>query len=222
MALPSEPCLHLALQPCLHLALQWQGDNDAVMFASFRLGQDRPSAFLAAMRDYCPRLLVVLKAWEGPRGQWQEQGPHLLKTTFYGAWAERTMAMEQWLRDRPQVSSAFKKEHGLTMPGILWRPLSPTKAEQRQALDLPPWATTARDAALFIVGASPEPLTTAEAAECCQGVYAEKTMRNALNGLRQGGLASSYGSSGQPRAWLLTKTGQAEFDRLQQLFSFYQ
>lgn len=207
-------------QPWLHLALSWQGDNDAVMFASFHQLHPRVVALeLSKMQGFSHRLLVVLKAWE-------ETCPDQFSSAPYGPldvikafpqWVKRSGRLDEWLRTKQGISLPQRRDYGLVdIPGVLWRPLSFPKADQRESKQWPKWAKSAPRVALFLVGSSDVPLTTPEVATQCKHVYTERTVRNALDELRRMGWAAATGCQGQQRSWTLTSKGLAGYNRLNQ------
>ena len=202
-------------KPFLHLALQWQGHNDAVMAASFCKGTDETVvSFLSEMQHYSPSLLVVLKAWEGGSMDWESLGAETLKTTPSGTWLKASKELRTWLEQQQGINADYKRLHGLArIPGVIWRTLAPSKAQQCESLEFPSWACDAFNAALFILGTSSNELSVKEMALQCKGIYSEKTVRNALNKLKKANLAKSYGEPGMACSWALTKAGQAIFLR---------
>lgn len=204
-----------ASKPFLHLALQWQGQNDSLMLTCFHRERIKrlPGCFVSDMQRFSPGQLVVLKAWCGEQEAWDCRFLELfIKDSSAGAWLRRSFALDEWLAGQESLSYDLRKEYGLSsIPGVIWRPLAPSKAELREAQQFPQWVKTAFGAALYILGHNAVPLTTAEVTEQCNGVYSEKTVRKALSDLRALGLAKASKAKGERASWLLLPSGENTF-----------
>jgi hypothetical protein len=208
------------MEPCLQLALRWQGHNDVVMFKEYLPGENVMKSLLL-MADHAPCPLVVMKAWE--TAQWAPSlpdGAKLFKETSCVTWLYRSKGLDKWLQEKEGLSKERRRAYGLLhfpFP-IVWQPLVKTKAEERKDKQWPEWVRNAHCAALFILERS-APLTTAEVAEQCKHVYTERTMRNALEQLRDGGHATAMGALNQRRSWMLSSRGlerHADLSRINQ------
>lgn len=196
------------MEPCLQLALRWQGHNDVVMFTDYLPGENAIKS-LVLMADRAPCPLVIVKAWETV--QWAPQVPEQAEVFKKGprtTWLYRSKGLDEWLQQKQGLSTEKRKAYGLFRlpPSIVWQPLVQTKADKRKDEQWPKWVRNAHCAALFILERS-APLTTAEVAEQCKHVYTERTIRNALERLRDGGHATAIGALNQRRSWMLSSRG---------------
>jgi hypothetical protein len=197
------------MDPCLQLALRWQGHNDVVMFTDYLPGENVEKN-LRSMADRAPCPLVIMKAWETV--QWAPQVPEeaeVFKKSPRITWLYRSESLDKWLGQKQGLSAERRKTYGLfhLPPSIVWQPLVQTKADKRKKEKWPRWVKNAHCAALFILKESSVPLTTVEVAEKCKHVYTERTIRNALERLRDGGHATAMGALNQRRCWLLSSRG---------------
>lgn len=206
------------MEPCLQLALRWQGHNDVVMFKEYLPGENVMKGLLL-MADHAPCPLVVMKAWE--TAQWAPSlpdGAELFKETSCVTWLYRSKGLDKWLQEKEGLSKERRRAYGLLrFPSpIVWQPLVKPKAEERKDKQWPEWVRNAHCAALFILERS-APLTTAEVAEQCKHVYTERTMRNALEQLRDGGHATAMGALNQRRSWMLSSRGLERYADLSRI-----
>lgn len=205
----------------LHLALSWQGDNDAVMLVSFQQLHPRVAAVeLSYMQRFSHRLLVVLKAWEEDYPDEFFLAPYepLDVVKAFPRWVKRSDKLDEWLRTKQGISLPQRRHYGLVdIPGVLWRPLSLSKTDQREDKQWPKWVRNAHCAALFVLHQASVPLTTVEVAEQCKHVYTERTMRNALERLRDGGHATAMGALNQRRSWMLSSRGLERYADLSRI-----
>lgn len=202
------------MEPCLQLALRWQEHNHIVMFKKYSL-EDSVKESLIIIADHAPYPLVIIKAWEISSGALQfPEEAKVLKKTSSATWLHRCKGLNLWLKEKKGLSMEERKKYDLQhLPSsIIWQPLVKTKSEQRQYQGFPEWVKDAFNAVLFILAVNEVPLTTSEITEQCQGVYSEKTIRNALNKLKAHKLASAIGSIGERRSWMLTEAGKAVFN----------
>ena len=211
--------MHPSSERFLRLALQWQGHNDAVMLTGFHQSYNG-SLFLESICGCFPASLVIVKAWEDvSRDLPVEIRSTIFKQSTHGEWFHRTDALVTWLQEKQDLSREQRKAYGLLplpWPSILWRPFSPSKADRREDEQWPKWVRNAHCAALFILERS-APLTTAEVAEQCKHVYTERTMRNALERLRDGGHATAMGALNQRRSWMLSSRGLERYADLSKI-----
>lgn len=206
------------MEPCLQLALRWQGHNDVVMFKEYLPGEDVMKDLLL-MADHAPCPLVVMKAWE--TAQWAPSLPdeaELFKETSRTTWLYRSKGLYRWLQEKEGLSKERRRAYGLLhLPSsIVWQPLVQTKADKRDDKQWPKWVRNADCAALFILERS-APLATAEVAEQCKHIYTERTMRNALERLRDGGHATAMGALNQRRSWMLSSRGLERYASLSRI-----
>jgi hypothetical protein len=206
------------MDPCLQLALRWQGHNDVVMFKEYLPGEDVMKDLLL-VADHAPCPLVMMKAWE--TAQWAPSlpdGAELFKETSRVTWLYRSKTLDGWLQEKEGLTKERRRAYGLLrLPSsIVWQPLVQTKADKRDDKQWPKWVRNAHCAALFILERS-APLTTAEVAEQCKHVYTERTMRNALERLRDGGHATAMGALNQRRSWMLSSRGLERYADLSRI-----
>lgn len=207
------------MEPCLQLALRWQGHNDVVMFTDYLPGEN-VSKNLVLMADRAPCPLVIVKAWETV--QWAPQVPEEAEVFKKGprtTWLYRSKGLDEWLQQKQGLSAEKRKAYDLfhLPPSIVWQPLVKPKAEERKDKQWPKWVRNAHCAALFVLHQASVPLTTMEVAEQCKHVYTERTMRNALERLRDGGHATAMGALNQRRSWMLSSRGLERYADLSRI-----
>jgi hypothetical protein len=188
------------------------------MFKKYLPGEDVMKGLLL-MADHAPCPLVVMKAWE--TAQWAPSlpdGAELFKETSCVTWLYRSKGLDKWLQEKEGLSKERRRAYDLLhLPSpIVWQPLVRPKAEERKDKQWPKWVRNAHCAALFILERS-APLTTAEVAEQCKHVYTERTMRNALEQLRDGGHATAMGALNQRRSWMLSSRGLERYADLSRI-----
>ncbi len=206
------------MEPCLQLALRWREHNDVVMFTDYLPGENVEKN-LRSMADRAPCPLVIMRAWE--TAQWAPQVPEQAKVFKKGprvTWLYRSKGLDEWLGLKQGLSAERRKAYGLfhLPPSIVWQPLVETKADKRKDKQWPKWVRNAHCAALFVLEHS-APLTTAEVAEQCKHVYTERTIRNALDRLRDGGHATAMGALNERRSWMLSSRGLEHYADLSRI-----